>query len=100
MGGILRRIGIVIACVIGGAIVGTIAAAVFGVVKGMLGGGAPADFSGAVIVGIGWFGTVGAIVGALIGRDQAKQPSRAGDVAAWVVAAAAALVCISILMAS
>lgn len=98
MGGILRRIGIVIACVIGSAVVGTIVAVVFGVVKGL--GGATMDFSSALVFGIGWFGAIGAIIGAVVGRDAAKQASRAGDVAAWIVAAAAAVGCISILMAS
>ena len=35
-----------------------------------------------------------------MGRDDSKQTSRAGDVAVWNVAAAAAVGCISILMAS
>ncbi len=99
MGGILRRIGIVIACVIGGAVVGTMVAVVFGVVKGLLGGGTM-DFSSAPVFGIGWFGAIGAIIGAVMGRDDAKHASRAGDVAAWIVAAAAAVGCISILIAS
>lgn len=99
MGGILRRIGIVIACVIGCAVVGTIAAVLFGVAKGLL-SGETMQFSSAPIFGIGWFGTLGAIIGAVMGRDGAKQASRTADVVAWIFAAAVAAGCIAILAAS
>jgi len=98
---ILKRVGLVVLTAVAGAAMGTIVALLFGVAKGLLGGGSTVSLAGALVVGIGWFGAISALVGALIGKDTAeeegKQPTRAANMVAWIAAVAIALLCLSVL---
>jgi hypothetical protein len=101
MNRIFKRVGMVLYAAIVGAVGGTIVAFLFGFVKALSGSGGAVSLTSASVVGIGWFGAIGAIAGALMGKDavegDGQQSSRAGDVAAWIVAVMVAIMCLSIL---
>jgi hypothetical protein len=100
---ISKRVGLVLLAAMVGSIGGTIFAILFGFVKALIGSGGSVSLGGALVVGIGWFGAISALVGALIGKEAAeeggKQPTRTADAVAWIVAVIVALLCLSVLYA-
>ena len=101
VGDLAMRLGLVFGTAVVGTIAGTIVALLLGVVQSVLTNRGVMRLDGAFAFGLGWVGAAGAICGAAIGRDTAKErgreSSRGVDAAAWIVAILIALYCLSVL---
>jgi hypothetical protein len=103
MTGIFLRVGLVILMAVMGGIGGTIFAWLFSFVKAMLSGVPMVSLGTAAVFGFAWFGAIGALCGAAMGKDiaeeQGKTTTPGGNAAAWIVAVIIALIFLSTLFA-
>ena len=99
-----KRVGTVLFFAVCGIIAGTVFNLALGIVSSVLGRSGSIAPGSAMTVATGVYGPVLAVIGAMVGKDRAAkkglQPSRAANVAAWLVAAIITVVCLSILFTS
>ncbi len=97
----LGRFGFILGITAVGTITGTIFAVLWGALQSMLTGRSMPHLEGAFIVGLGFYGAIGALGGAQMGRDAAESrgrpESRQVDIAGWIFAGVVALYCLSVL---